>query len=130
MSARPEERVRKRVLIVDDAESICSAIGSVLEIHGYEAFAARDGEQGVLAAREYQPDAILLDIMMPVLDGWGAIKQLKADPATASIPVVALTALRLTEEQVHAAGFSGYLSKPVTPHRLKEELQRAARQGR
>lgn len=124
---QPDERVRKRVLIVDDAESIRMAIGSVLEIHGYHALAAADGEEGVRVAREQQPDVILLDIMMPVLDGWGAIKQLKADPFTAGIPVVALTALRLTEEQVQAAGFSGYLSKPVTPHRLREELQRAAR---
>lgn len=121
--------IRKRVLIVDDAHSICDAVGSVLEIHGYAALAAHDGEQGLRMAREHRPDVVLLDIMMPVMDGWETIRQLKADPETESIPVVALTALRLTEEQVRAAGFTGYLSKPVTPHRLREEIQRASREA-
>lgn len=121
--------IRKRVLIVDDSHSICDAVGSVLEIHGYSALAAYDGAQGVQMAREHQPDVILLDIMMPVMDGWEAIRELKKDPQTSSIPVVALTALRLAEEQVRAAGFTGYLSKPVTPHRLREEIQRAAREA-
>lgn len=115
----------KTVLIVDDSESICLAISSLLEINGYRAITAADGAEGVRKARQSRPDVILLDIMMPVLDGWDAIKQLKADPQTSSIPVVALTALRLSEEQVHAAGFDGYLSKPVPPHRLADEVGRA-----
>ena len=121
--------VAKTVLIVDDSESICTVLGHVLKTHGYETLSAYDGEEGVRMAREHLPDVILLDIMMPVLDGWGAIKELKSDRATADIPVVALTALRLTEEQVHAAGFSGYLSKPVTGHRLREEIHRASKRG-
>lgn len=118
------------VLIVDDSESICSAIASLLEISGYRAISAGDGEVGVRKARLEQPQVILLDIMMPVLDGWGAIKQLKSDPQTARIPVIALTALRLSEEQVQASGFDGYLSKPVPPHRLTEEVERACRLSR
>jgi CheY-like chemotaxis protein len=121
--------LRKTVLIVDDSDSICSAIASLLEIHGYETLIAFDGAEGVQMAREHLPDLILLDIMMPVLDGWGAIKQLRSEPATARIPALALTALRLTEEQIRAAGFSGYLSKPVSAHRLREEIQRASREG-
>lgn len=117
--------IRKKVLIVDDSESICAALGSVLEVHGYDVVSAPDGERGVRAAREHRPDLILLDIMMPVLDGWGALQELKGSAETAPIPVIALTALRLSEERVEAAGFSGYLSKPVTPHALREEIQRA-----
>jgi two-component system cell cycle response regulator DivK len=124
---RADQRVRKTVLIVDDAESICMALASVLEVHGYAVLAAYDGEQGVRLAQENQPDVILLDIMMPVLDGWGAIRRLKSDARTSAIPVIALTALRLTEDQVQAAGFTGYLSKPVTPHRLREEIQGVSR---
>ena len=118
--------VRKRILIVDDSDSICAGIASYLEVNGYEALTAYDGEQGVRIAQRSRPDVILLDIMMPVLDGWEAIRQLKADPQTASIPVLALSALRLSMEQIAAAGFDGYLSKPVPPHRLIDEISRVA----
>ena len=117
---------RKTILIIDDSDSICTGIASYLEVNGYDALTAYDGAQGVRIARSSRPDAILLDIMMPVLDGWGAIKQLKADPVTAGIPVLALTALRLSLDQVSAAGFEGYLSKPVPPHRLIDEITRVA----
>ena len=116
---------RKIILIIDDSDSICIAIASYLEANGYGAITALDGVEGVREARSSQPDVILLDIMMPILDGWGAIRQLKSDPATARIPVLALTALRLNDEQVQAAGFQGYLSKPVAPHRLIDEIERA-----
>jgi two-component system, cell cycle response regulator DivK len=115
---------RKTILIVDDADSICSALSAYLEVQGYRTLTAPDGEQGVKVARAERPDAILLDIMMPVLDGWGALKQLKAGSETGGIPVLALTALRLSNEQLAAAGFDGYLSKPVLPHRLTAELER------
>lgn len=117
------------ILIADDSDSIRAALRSVLPSLGFATLLATDGAQAVEVARRERPDAILLDIMMPVLDGWGALKQLKADPATAGIPVIALTALRLTDEQVHAAGFAGYLHKPITAHRLKEELDRSVASG-
>jgi two-component system, cell cycle response regulator DivK len=115
---------RKTILIVDDADSICSALSAYLEVHGYRTLTAPDGAAGVKLARIERPDAILLDIMMPVLDGWGALKQLKTGSETAGIPVLALTALRLSNEQISAAGFDGYLSKPVPPHRLTQEIER------
>lgn len=116
---------RKTILVVDDSESICTVIASMLGIAGHEAVTAFDGEEGVRMARLHRPDVILLDIMMPVLDGWGVIRQLKLSPETAGIPVLALTALRLSEGQVEEAGFAGYLSKPIPSHRLLEEIQRA-----
>jgi len=115
---------QQTILIVDDSDSICAAIASYLEISGYRALTALDGGEALGAARRERPDAILLDIMMPVLDGWGTIRQLKATPETAHIPVLALTALRLPELQVQQAGFAGYLSKPVAPHRLVDEIGR------
>lgn len=115
----------KTVLVVDDSESICFALESMLRRTGYAVLTARDGAEGVRQARQGRPDVILLDIMMPVLDGWGAIEQLRASPDTARIPVVALTALRLSDERLDAAGFHGYLSKPVPPHRLLDEIRRA-----
>jgi len=116
---------RKTILIVDDSDSICTGIAFLLEIDGHATLTAFDGEEGIRKARQHRPDVILLDIMMPVLDGWGAIKQLRAIGETARIPVLALTALKLDREQVAAAGFTGYLQKPIPPHRLKEEIDRA-----
>jgi CheY-like chemotaxis protein len=117
---------QKTILVIDDSDSICSAIASYLAVNGYAALTAYDGDEGVRIAAQSRPDVILLDIMMPVLDGWGAIKRLKSTPETAAIPVLALSALRLSEEQVFAAGFEGYLSKPVPPHRLIEEIDRVS----
>jgi two-component system, cell cycle response regulator DivK len=122
--------VRKTILIVDDSDSICSGIASYLEVHGYDALTAYDGERGVRVARTERPDVILLDIMMPVMDGWEAIRQLKSYPETARIPILALSALRLSADQVSAAGFDGYLSKPVPPHRLIDEIDRVTPQVR
>lgn len=120
---------RKTVLIVDDSDSICDALASVLELKGYEVVSVHDGEQGVQGAHRHHPDVILLDIMMPVLDGWGTIRKLKEARETADIPVLALTALRLAERQVREAGFAGYLGKPVRPHLLIEEIERACACG-
>lgn len=120
---------RKTILIVDDSESIRSGIAFLLNMEGYDTLTAPDGTEGVRKAREHRPDAILLDIMMPDFDGWSTIRRLKDEPATANIPVIALTALRLTQEQLDEAGFDGYLSKPVPAHRLTEEIERASGSG-
>ncbi|HEV2149225.1 MAG TPA: response regulator [Longimicrobiaceae bacterium] len=121
---------RKTILVVDDSESICSALTCVLELAGHTPLTAGDGAEGVRKARQHRPDVILLDIMMPVLDGWGAIRELKASPETATIPVLALTALRLSQAEVDGAGFAGYLSKPIPSHRLLEEIERACTPAR
>lgn len=115
----------RTVLIVDDSESVCDSIASVLRLKGYTAVSVHDGAEGVRCAREQRPDVILMDLMMPVLDGWAAMRELKASLETADIPVLALTALRLSQARVDEAGFEGCLSKPVPAHRLTEELERA-----
>lgn len=120
--------IRRTIVVVDDSESICTVLGKMLNAHGYDTVLAFNGEEGVQAVREHQPHLVLLDIMMPVLDGWGAMLRLKADPSTARIPVIAMTALTLSEQRLRDAGFSGYLSKPITTHRLREEIRNAASQ--
>lgn len=115
----------KTILIVDDSESIRTALAFLVTMEGYTALTAFDGEEGVRMAQQHRPDVIILDIMMPVLDGWGAIRQIRTHTATADIPVLALTALRLSQEQLDEAGFDGYLSKPTAAHRLREEIGRA-----
>lgn len=112
------------ILIADDAESVCSALATLLQRNGHRILVAYNGEEAVRKAEGEAPDVILLDVTMPVLDGWGALQQLKADPQTKGIPVLALTALPVSQEKLHTAGFAGCLRKPVPPHLLTEEIER------
>lgn len=116
---------RGTVLIVDDSDSVCAGIASYFEVQGFSTRVAYDGEAGVRMARQHRPDVILLDIMMPVMDGWEAVAALRQDQDTAHIPIFALTALRLSQEQLEQAGFTGHLNKPVPPHRLLEAVEGA-----
>ena len=116
----------KRVLIVEDNFDNRTIYSVLLQHAGYVVIQAPDGEEGVRLARSERPDVILMDLSMPVLDGWGALERLKAEPSTANIPVFALSAHVLFEgdfEHALQAGFTGYFTKPVEPKRVLEELQ-------
>ncbi|HEX8906690.1 MAG TPA: response regulator, partial [Longimicrobiaceae bacterium] len=99
---------------------------TMLEHFGYTVILAGDGGEGVRMARESLPDLILMDVSIPVMDGWEATRTLKADPATARIPIVALTAhaLLTDRERAREVGCDGYLAKPVEPRRVLEEVRR------
>jgi len=114
------------ILLVEDNSDNRTIYQTVLNHYGYEVLEARDGEEGVRLAREAIPDLILMDISIPKIDGWEATRILKADPATATIPIIALTAhaLRTDEEKAQEVGFDGYLAKPVEPRRVVEEVKR------
>jgi CheY-like chemotaxis protein len=113
----------KRVLIVEDNERNRELAAVILELD-YEVLEAENGELGVATAKKERPDLILMDLSMPVLDGWGALKQLRADPELASIPVIAFTAhaLKSDQEAVEQAGFDGYVTKPVDPTTLLDAV--------
>ena len=114
------------VLVVDDNEDSRIIYGSALRHAGYAVHTANDGIQGVESAVANAPDLILLDISMPRLDGMQALAQLKDNPRTAAIPVVAVSA-RVNKEQHDAvlrAGFSEVLLKPITPARILESVKR------
>ena len=116
----------KRALVIDDNpdhRAICIAI---LRHHEYEVLEAKDGQDGVRIAHEQRPDLILMDGMLPVLDGWAATERLKAAPETAEIPVIMLTARVLAEDQARSmdAGVDSYLPKPCEPQRIAEEVRR------
>lgn len=110
----------KRVLAVDDEPHILKLISFSLASHGFDVLEAGDGLSAIEVARNEQPDLILLDVMMPALDGYEACRRLKADPETASIPIVMLSAKSQKAEQ--AAGFDvgalDYITKPFTPKDL------------
>lgn len=102
------------VLLAEDAAVIRAALTDVLTAEGYRVLTAGDGEEAVRIAKAERPNAILMDISMPKLDGIGALKRLRRDPATRAISVAATTALALPDDQrrIAAAGFDICLTKP------------------
>jgi CheY-like chemotaxis protein/anti-sigma regulatory factor (Ser/Thr protein kinase) len=112
----------RTVLIADDSEANTRHLEDYLKTHGFQVHIARDGEEAVRMAREVRPAVVLMDIQMPRFDGLQAIRHLRADAATATLPMVALTALAMPgdRERCLEAGADAYLSKPV---RLGEVLE-------
>ena len=115
----------KRILVVDDEDDIREVAQISLEMMaGWEVIPARSGEEGIRRAAEERPDAILLDVMMPDLDGPSTVRLLRADPATAAIPVILLTAKAATgdRERLAALDVAGVLSKPFDPMELSRQV--------
>ena len=118
-----------RVLIVDDHMLIRDALRSLLEAHGVEIVGeAGNGREAVALAHIHRPDVVLMDLMMPVLDGFEAIKRIKSKPETASIPVVAVTALSrpTDQERAIASGAENYLCKPFDIEELSTMIEHYA----
>lgn len=109
-----------RILIVDDESAIRLVCRVNLDSAGFETIEAEDGETALAMARSEQPDLILLDVMLPVLDGWEVAAKLREMPETRDIPIVFLTARSTTTDEVHghAVGGLGYISKPFDPEAL------------
>ena len=120
------EPMTPTVLLVEDNEDNRTIYMDVLEHAGYHVVTAPNGEEGVHLACELHPDLILMDIGMPVIDGYLAARLLRADPCTRSIPIVAVTAHAMEgdREQALAGGFDGYVPKPATPREVLHEVQR------
>ena len=121
-----------KILLVEDTEEIRDFLSRRLRRRGFEVELAGDGEAGVRAARAGRPDLVLLDMSMPVKDGWTAARELRADPATASLPVLALTAHALAGDRDKAleAGCDDYHPKPVEFSRLLEQMEALLAAGR
>jgi len=123
--------IMKKVLIVEDVEINTDLLIQLLE-DDYELVTAADGAAGIEAARRTRPNVILMDLSLPVIDGWEAARRLKADPDLRHIPVIALTAhaMRGDEEKALASGCDDYLSKPIDEDILFEKLKRILGTGR
>jgi CheY-like chemotaxis protein len=113
-----------KILLVEDNEMNRDMLSRRLIKKGYEIMIAEDGAQGVALARSERPDLILMDMSLPVLHGWDATRQLKADPETKSIPVIALTAHAMSGDREKAleAGCDEFDTKPVEMPRLLEKI--------
>jgi CheY-like chemotaxis protein len=114
-----------KILLVEDNEMNRDMLTRRLEKRGYTISIAVDGGEGVAKARAEVPDLILMDMSLPVLDGWDATKQVKADPATANIPVIALTAHAMEGDRQKAlgAGCDDFDTKPVELNRLLLKIE-------
>ena len=121
-----------RVLVVDDEASIRLICRVNLDASGFEVFEAEDGETALSIARSEQPDLILLDVMLPGIDGWQVAEQLSEAPETRDIPIVFLTARSAApdEHRSHAVGGVGYMAKPFDPMKLSETVTSVVRRMR
>ncbi|HEV2132489.1 MAG TPA: response regulator [Longimicrobiaceae bacterium] len=122
----------KTILLVEDNEDNRTVYRTILEHFGYEVIEARNGEDGIRMAREELPDLILMDISIPVIDGWEATRILKAEEKTSGIPIIALTAHALATDRAKAEeiGCDGYLAKPCEPRRVVAEVEKFIGAGR
>ncbi len=114
-----------KILLVEDNEMNRDMLSRRLIRSGYEVALAVDGEQGVALAGSSLPDLVLMDMSLPVLDGWEATRRLKADPATRGIPIIALTAHAMTgdEKKAREAGCDDFDTKPVEFTRLLSKIE-------
>ena len=115
----------KRVLVVEDTEDNRKIIRDLMTSAGYETIEAVTGEEGVAMAVEHRPDLILMDVQLPVLDGYEATRRIKANPALRHIPVIAVTSYALSgdEEKTRAAGCDAYVAKPFSPRLLLAKVR-------
>jgi len=129
---------KAKILIVDDDPDILTAIGAVLEARDYEVVTAPDGEEGLVKLRDYKPDLMILDLLMPKMDGFAVCKELK-DPRRAkysNIPILILTSVkeeasrrRYELETGLAMDVDDYVEKPIDPYTLLERVEKLLKRG-
>jgi two-component system cell cycle response regulator DivK len=115
----------KRILVVEDTEDNGRILRDLLTRAGFELIEAVDGESGVSMALSHRPDLILMDIQLPIFDGYEATRRIKAHPDTRNIPIIAVTSYALSgdETKALAAGCDGYVAKPFSPRRILALVQ-------
>jgi len=115
------------LLLIEDDPALRAALALTLESAGYGVTVADDGERGIELAARFLPDVILMDIMLPQMNGWEARESLAADPSTAQIPVIGVSALGDPEtlERARRLRFAGYLVKPIRLNEVTEAIDRA-----
>ena len=121
-----------RILIVEDNDKNLKLVRDVLQAKGYQTLEAGTAEDGLAIARCEAPDLILMDIQLPGMSGIEALKALRADPATAALPVVAVTAsvMQQDRQEIMRAGFDGFIEKPINLRGLLDTIQKAMLPGK
>jgi len=120
------------ILIVEDNEKNLKLVRDVLQVKGYETLEAGTAEEGLKIARARTPDLILMDIQLPGMSGIEALKALRADRATAGIPVIAITAsvMQQDRQEIMKAGFDGFIEKPINLRGLLDAVQKSIQAGK
>ena len=115
----------KRILVVEDQEDNRQILRDLLTNAGYDMIEAENGEDGVAIAAAQRPDLILMDIQLPVLDGYEATRRIKADPELRAIPIIVVTSYALSgdEDKARAAGCDAYVTKPYSPRQLLAKIR-------
>lgn len=115
----------RRILVVEDHEDNRRILRDLLTSRGYDLVEAEDGEQALTMARDRRPDLILMDVQLPLLDGYEVTRRLKANPSLRAIPVIVVTSYALSgdESKARAAGCNGYVSKPYNTRQLLAKIQ-------
>jgi two-component system, cell cycle response regulator DivK len=117
--------VNKKILVIEDNEQNMYLVNFILEKHGYQIIQAFDGVKGILQAREHCPDLILLDIQLPVMDGYAVARELRKHEQLAKVPIVAVTSYAMSGDQENtlAAGCTGYIEKPIDPDTFIHQIE-------
>jgi two-component system response regulator VicR len=120
-----EEQINKQILCIEDEQEMIDLIRLILARRGFEVRGANGGKEGLEAIRSHHPDLVLLDLMMPDMDGWEVYQQMKADEATRNIPVIVVTAKAQSIDKVlglHIAKVDDYIAKPFSPQELMNSV--------
>jgi len=117
--------MKKRVLVIEDNEQNLYLVTFILERHGYEVNAARDGGEGIDLAAVLKPDIILLDIQLPVMDGYAVARKLRTNAALDQVPIIAVTSYAMAGDRDKAleAGCNGYIEKPINPEIFMQQIE-------
>ncbi len=121
------ENSRKRLVYIEDEQEMIDLVRLILTRKGFEVIGANGGREGLDTVRKENPDLVLLDLMMPDLDGWEVYQQMKADEATRAIPVIVVTAKAQSIDKVlglHIAKVEDYISKPFSPQELIDSVEK------
>jgi two-component system cell cycle response regulator DivK len=116
----------KRILVVEDQEDNRAILRDVLSAAGYDLIEAESGDRAKPLAEEHRPDLILMDIQLPILDGYSATRQIKADPQLRTIPIIVVTSYALSGDEAKArdAGCDDYVTKPFSPKMLLGKIRK------
>jgi len=117
--------MKRKVLVIEDNEQNLYLVKFILEKHGYEVCEARDGREGIEMAATVNPDLILLDIQLPVMDGYTVARILRTQPGLARVPIIAVTSYAMAgdREKTMEAGCTGYIEKPINPDTFMEQVE-------
>jgi two-component system cell cycle response regulator DivK len=115
----------KRILVIEDMEDNRRILRDLLTNAGFDLIEAVDGEKGILAAAEHRPDLILMDIQLPIVDGYEATRRIKANPELRHIPIIAVTSYALSgdDAKAAAAGCDGYVAKPFSSRQVVAKIR-------